>query len=189
MKRYSCLRWPRRMSYRSGTTLIELVSLMMVFGSMMTLTGMAIHRSTQTQKLALSCIKHTKLLDDLHHRMLTDTHAASELTVVNNAIQLLDSSGQTIEYSQDAGSIIRTLKSSSNETIGQARWKIGARQLQVELDTSGAVPLARFSLQLNRLVLDPSLVSNEAKNTAAEGADYSAIETIRWISRLGVEPQ
>jgi hypothetical protein len=189
MTRYSCLCWQRRTSYRSGTTLIELVSLMMVLGSMMTLTGMAIHRSTQTQKLALSCIKHTKLLDDLHHRILKDTHASSELKVVNTTIQLLDSSGQTIEYSQEAGSIIRTLNSSSNETIGQARWKIGARQLQVALDTSGAVPLARFSLQLDRLVPDPALVSNEAKKTAAEGADFSAVETIRWISRLGVEPQ
>lgn len=190
MNKFSCPRHFQRSvrlkkPARLGYALIEAVSMILLLGTIMSLASIAIHRSAQTQKLALRCIQHNRLLDDIHHRLLMDTRAAQEVKVVDNTIQLLNAQGQTIEYTTEAGVVIRTLKSNS-DTLGRARWRIGARQLQVEVDASGAVPLAKYSLKLDHLLADPSVLT---ANATAENTVSSAVDTIHWISRLGVETQ
>lgn len=179
----------QRTTARSGYSLIELVSLLMAFGSIMTLTGVVVHRCTQTQKLVLSNIRHTKSLDDLHHRLLVDTRAAKVLRVVQGTIQLPANADQTIEYSLDNDSIVRTLKSSQGAIMGQVRWWVGAKHLDVELDSSGVVPLAKFSLRFDPQQLNQTTASVANKdNLSGPPAQSAVVQTIHWVSRVGVTP-
>lgn len=180
---------------RKGYSLIEAISMIFILGSLMSFAAVAVHQSTLTQKTALSCIRHTKLLDDLHSRLLLDTTAASQLKKDNDVIQLLSHDGRSTEYALASGSIIRTAKSATNEIVGQSRWNISARQMKVELDQSQPIALATYNLQVDQLPSTADFAVQRANSASAVNSNGATVDDaispamfrIRWVSRMGVE--
>lgn len=174
---------------RRAYSLIETLCMIMLLGSMMSLTGVAIHRVTQTQKLVLSTIRHAKLLEDLYQSISRDSQTASKLQTIDNTIELLQVDGQTVRYSCETGQIVRSITSNSGELQSQNRWSIGAKSMEAKVDSSGTIPLASYDLVLQRMPVDPAVASvsmgdDITENTAASTGNAALIH---WVTRLGGE--
>jgi hypothetical protein len=172
---------------RSGMTMV------MFLGSVMVLASLALYRTSQTQKLALNCIRHTKLLDDLHERFMLDSRSSIKFSFDNDAMQFINPQGQTIEYRQDDSAVVRQVKSTDDKTVTKNSWKIGCRGLNAQLDSTGITALVKLNLTIDRLSMVTPLGSSPQEKQSAssepsdEASKETSLESFNWTCRLGVE--
>ncbi len=185
-----------RKHLRAATTLIETIAIMLIVGSLLSISGVAIHRTTQLQKLSLSFIRQEKLLDDFQQQLRNDVQSASKIKIQDN-ILAMDVSGQTVEYSLDQSQAIRRqVKNSAGEAKGMNRWRVGAQTLKFDHESQQKVPLLHCHLQLSQsppvAELQSDLVppaNNQPSDTPASLAKPEVsveLREIHWLFRVGV---
>ena len=189
----------RRKRLRAATTLIESVAMMLIIGSLLSISGVAIHRTTQLQKLSLSFIRQEKLLDDFQQQLRNDVQSASEIKIQDNLLTI-DVSKQTVEYSVDESSAIqRRIKNSAGEAVGMNRWRVAAQALKFDQELQEKVPLLHCHLRLSQAppAAEPhgttiASANNQALDTPASlpKSEMSLeLREIHWLFRVGVHKQ
>ena len=186
----------RRKRLRAATTLIETVAMMIIIGSLLSISGVAIHRTTQLQKLSLSFIRQEKLLDDFQQQLRNDVQSASEIKIQDNGLTIEDS-GKTVEYSLDESKAIqRRVKNSAGEVVGMNRWRVAAQALKFEQELQEKVPLLHCHLRLSQAppsaepqgtIITPD--NNQASDTPAslpKSEMSPELREIHWLLRVGV---
>lgn len=186
----------RRKRLRAATTLIESVAMMLIIGSLLSISGVAIHRTTQLQKLSLSFIRQEKLLDDFQQQLRNDVQSASEIKTQDNVLTI-EVAGQTVEYSVDESSAIqRRIKNSAGEVVGMNRWRIAAQGVRFDQELQQKVPLLHCHLRLSQAppAAEPQAITIAASSsqtsdnsTSLPKPEESAeLREIHWLFRVGV---
>ena len=181
---------------RPATTLIESVAMMLIIGSLLSISGVAIHRTTQLQKLSLSFIRQEKLLDDFQQQLRNDVQSASEIKIQDNGLTIEDS-GKTVEYSLDESKAIqRRVKNSAGEVVGMNRWRVAAQALKFEQELQEKVPLLHCHLRLSQAPPSAEPQGTTIAPANNQGSDDSAglpkpeesaeLREIHWLFRVGV---
>lgn len=182
---------------RAATTLIESVAMMLIIGSLLSISGVAIHRTTQLQKLSLSFIRQEKLLDDFQQQLRNDVQSANETKIEGNGLTI-DVSGQTVEYLLDESQTIqRRIKNSAGEVVGMNRWRVSAQSVTYKLESQQTVPLLHCHLRLSQS--PPSAEPQGTSNTTPADNQASAasasltnksepsleLREVHWLFRVG----
>lgn len=166
--------------HRSAFTLVELVGLLLVISSIMSIVGMILHRSSRIQSLALQTVRLEKQLDDLRNSFIQDVERASRATIEAGTLQL-QTETQRIEYKQDKETLLRTAFDADGKVVQQRYWSVDVFDFQPQLDATGKFKLVHFQI---RSSLSPQTDSNK-QNRSAKELDETNSRVIRWSNRLG----
>lgn len=185
----------QRSLHRAGYSLIELVGLMIVIASIMSLTAVILHHCTSVQKLALQTVRHEKQLDDLRNTFSRDVEQASHAEVQNSALKI-QSKSQRIEYQSDKDSLVRKAYDVGGKLIEQQSWAIELVNFEPQVEETSLSQLVHLQLRtpwLSQLV-PPKAVANPPSSEStdmsqqAKSLPDSSNRVIRWTIRLGGKP-
>lgn len=188
-----------RKRLRAATSLIETVAIMFIIGGLLSISGVAIHRTTQLQKLSLSFIRQEKLLDDFQQQLRHDIQSASETKIQDNVLTI-DISKQSVEYSLDESQTIqRRIKNSAGKVLGMNRWRVGAQSVKFEQELQQNVPLLHCHLRLSQsppAAASQSAVSAPTENQTSDisasltqSDEFTELRGVHWLFRVGVHQQ
>ncbi len=184
-----------RSFHRAGYSLIELVGLMIVIASIMSLTAVILHHCTSVQKLALQTVRHEKQLDDLRNTFSRDVEQASHAEVQNSALKI-QSNSQRIEYQSDKDSFVRKAYDVGGKLIEQQSWAIELVNFEPQVEETSLNRLVHLQFRTPWLsqLASPKAVTNppSGDNTIlpqqAKSLPDSSSRVIRWTIRLGGKP-
>lgn len=124
-------------SQRTAYTLIQMVAVMVFAGTLMSLCGIAIHRMSLLQRLALRSIRYEKQIADLYRHIKSDSRQAQQARLSDDTI-VLESDLNRVEYSADRSQIVRKQFVAAGQLQGINRWNFedSGLLLQHELESS-----------------------------------------------------
>lgn len=163
---------PSGKGLRQGYALLEMVVLISIFGSLITLTAISLQRSIQVQKSALQAIRSQRAVQDFQFRLRYDLHRAPPESIQElpgSFLVIGDSKQNVIQYAHAEGIIIRQMISPDGRLLGRQTWKLSIQSVEVTTTRDHSVPLMCL-----KIVLLP-------------GTNSGAPGRFSLICRLGIE--
>ncbi len=171
----------RRYRIRRGYSLIEMVGLLVVLGSMMSLAGICLHRVTIMQKLALGAIRQTKMLDDLKARWRSDAAATIDVQATDQRAVLAQTDGGRVEYLIEPNQIVRRQFDPDAKLIVEGNWQLAALNWRVTQQPGAMADLLDWFMTIPRLPSDAGAAATDSAPTTRLA--------VHWISRMEVKDE
>ncbi len=158
------------MKNRSGMTLIEVVGMLTLIGTLLSTSTIVINRSFNAHRSALTHLRKMHSLEQFVQRWRYDIHACQHVSI-DDQLELITSDHRRIQYAAKDYLVTR-IQFDGDSAIGQETWELPNHcQLTWQLKDSGAQQLL-----IGELSFDNTSV---AKNSIA-------LEPLALIARVGI---
>lgn len=182
------LAWTSNSTVRRGYTLVEMVVVISITGTLMSLAAVSLQRAFQAHQLAMDVLLHQRHVDSLRLRLKFDLAESLSVSPEGNARLVLaytstKSAEQPVrplaetqpvcrvEYEFANEAVRRTAYGAGGQVLSNQSWLVGIELKKMAIEESGTVPLLSIDLQIARL------------------QRWSSSEECRWLFRAGREEQ
>ncbi len=158
------------MKNRSGMTLIEVVGMLTLIGTLLSTSTIVINRSFNAHRSALAHLRKMHSMEQLVQRWRNDIHACQHVSI-DDQLELTTSDHRRILYAAKDNLVTR-IQFTGDTAIGQETWELPNRcQLTWQLKDSG-----EQQLLIGELSFDNTSV---AKNSIS-------LEPLALVARVGI---
>lgn len=165
---------------RAGVSLIHTMVMIVVVGSLSTLSMSVVYQAYASHHRAVEHINKWQRLNLLRERFCEDAHR-SALAEIGESL-VLSAGNEEFTYELDGDEVIRTHTSQGNQ-VGKQSWVLpGPATGNWRIDESGALPLLRWELGWGEGYTKPR--PHEVEPANSEGK--TAQRQLRWLARIGV---
>lgn len=153
---------------RGGFTLIQLVALMFVVASLMSLSAVVLSKAYQVHSSSLMHLKNARCLQQASDRYRRDLHRAIRVSG-ERELKVQHSDANSVVYRTETDELIREAFS-NGQRIGEERWQLQRPfEIAISIDRNGELDLCRLTIEF---------LEEETPGTESE--------TLVWASRIGL---
>lgn len=181
---------------RCGYTLVEMLAIIGITGTLMSLAAVTFRRSIQSHQLAMDSVLHQRQLEAVRLRLKQDLATAQSISSEDAGRRVLitcrsdpannpanDSTSDptdsqyesriphSVVFEFDKATIARSVYCSQHQLIASQTWSVAVLASEVELESTGATSLASIQLAFVR------------------NLDLDMSDKVRWTFRVGYREQ
>ena len=164
---------------RAGISLIHTLGMIVVIGSLMTLSMSVVYQAYDSHHRAVEHINEWQRLNILRERFCEDAHRSVSAEIGETLV--LNQGAEEFTYEVAGDEVIRTHLSKGTE-VGKRSWVLPGRVTSIwRIDDSGALPLLRWEMICE--------VGNVRMRTGSKSTKSGGATTERqfhWLARVGV---
>lgn len=165
---------------RAGVSLIHTMVMIVVVGSLSTLSMSVVYQAYASHHRAVEHINKWQRLNLLRERFCEDAHRSASAEIGESLV--LSAGNEEFTYELDGDEVIRIHTSQGNQ-VGKQSWVLPVPATSNwRIDESGVLPLLRWELSWGEGYTKPR--TDEVEPVKAE--ERTAQRQLTWFARLGV---